>query len=130
MEELAERKERLKSVWALGNYAAVARRFEPAADAAVEACGLGPGERVLDLAAGNGNVAVAAARAGADVTASDFSPALVAAGRERTAALGLDVQWDEADFEALPYADATFDAAISTFGLMFAARPEVAAAEA
>jgi SAM-dependent methyltransferase len=130
MDELAERKERLKTVWALGNYAAIARRFEPAADEAVAACGIGPGERVLDIAAGNGNVAVAAARSGADVTASDFSPALVAAGRERTAALGLDVRWDEADFEALPYADATFDAAISTFGLMFAARPEVAAAEA
>jgi SAM-dependent methyltransferase len=73
---------------------------------------------------------VAAAGTGARVTASDLTPRLVAAGRERTTALGLDVRWDEADVEALPYADETFDAVTSAFGLMFAPRPEVAAAEA
>jgi SAM-dependent methyltransferase len=128
MDELVARKERLKRLWALGDYAAVARRFEPVAEAAVAACAVASGDEVLDIAAGNGNVAVAAARAGAAVTACDFSPALVAAGRERTAEL--DVRWDEADCEDLPYADASFDTAISTFGLMFAPRPEVAAAEA
>jgi SAM-dependent methyltransferase len=67
---------------------------------------------------------------GASVTASDLTPALVAAGRARTQALGLDVRWDEADAEHLPYPDASFDAVTSAFGLMFAPRPEVAAGEA
>lgn len=130
MDDVGQLKERAKTVWALGDYPAVARRFEAVADEVVAACGIGPGQRVLDVAAGNGNAAIAAARAGAQVTASDFAPALVAAGRERSALLGLDVRWDEADAEALPYADASFDAVTSTFGLMFAPRPEVAIAEA
>jgi SAM-dependent methyltransferase len=130
MEDLGQLKERMKDLWALGDYPEVAKRFEPAAEALVAACGIGPGHRVLDVAAGNGNVAVAAARTGARVTASDLTPALVAAGRQRTTALALDVQWDEADAEALPYADASFDAVTSAFGLMFAPRPDVAAAEA
>ncbi|MCW3004246.1 MAG: class SAM-dependent methyltransferase [Conexibacter sp.] len=130
MEDLAQLKDRMKDFWALGDYPQVAKRFEPAAEALVTACGIGGGDLVLDVAAGNGNVAVAAAGAGARVTASDFAPALVAAGRQRTTALGLDVEWAEADAEALPYADATFDAVTSAFGLMFAPQPEVAAAEA
>jgi SAM-dependent methyltransferase len=130
MDDLARMKERSKSIWALGDYPAVARRFEGVAEEVVSAAGIGAGDRVLDVAAGNGNVATVAARAGADVTASDFTPELVAAGRERTGALGLDVQWDEADAEDLPYADASFDAVTSAFGLMFAPRPEVATAEA
>jgi SAM-dependent methyltransferase len=130
MTNLAQVKDRMKDFWALGDYPAVARRFEGVADALVDACDIGPGDRVLDVAAGNGNVAVAAARMGARVTASDFAPALIALGRARTQELGLDVRWDEADAEALPYADGTFDAVTSAFGLMFAPRPEVAAAEA
>jgi SAM-dependent methyltransferase len=130
MDELARMKERSKTIWALGDYAAVARRFEGVAEEVVAAAGIGAGDRVLDVAAGNGNVATVAARAGADVTASDFTPELVAAGRVRTAGLGLDVQWDEADAEDLPYPDASFDAVTSAFGLMFAPRPEVATAEA
>jgi SAM-dependent methyltransferase len=123
-------KERMKDFWALGDYPEVARRFEGVADALIGACDIGPGDRVLDVAAGNGNVAVAAARQGVRVTASDFAPALVEAGRARTRALGLDVRWDEADAEDLPYPDGRFDAVTSTFGLMFAPRPDVAAAEA
>lgn len=130
MDELAEMKERAKQVWALGDYPAVARRFEIAAEGLVAAAGIGAGQHVLDAAAGNGNVAMAAARAGARVTAADFTPSLVEAGRARTAAAGLDVTWDEADVEALPYADGTFDAVLSTFGLMFAPQPEVAVSEA
>jgi SAM-dependent methyltransferase len=130
MTNLAQLKERMKEFWALGDYPEVARRFEGVAEALVAACDVGPGDRVLDVAAGNGNVAVAAARTGARVTASDFAPALIEAGRARTGALGVDVRWGEADAEALPYADATFDAALSAFGLMFAPRPDVAAAEA
>jgi SAM-dependent methyltransferase len=130
MDELAQLKERMKDFWALGDYAEVAKRFVPVADALVAACDIGAGDHVLDIAAGNGNVAVAAAATGARVTASDLTSPLVAAGRERTAAAGLDVRWDEADAEALPYADGRFDAATSAFGLMFAPRPEVAIAEA
>jgi SAM-dependent methyltransferase len=130
MNDFAQLKERSKAVWALGDYPAVARRFEGVAEATVAACGIGPGDRVLDVAAGNGNVAIAAARLGAEVTALDFTPSLVAAGRERTAALGLQVRWDEADAEDLPYAADAFDAVTSVFGLMFAPRPELAAAEA
>ena len=130
MDELARLKERSKRLWVLGDYAAVARRFEGVADDLVAAAGIGAGDHVLDVAAGNGNVAVAAARAGAEVTASDFAPELVAAGGERTSALGVDVRWDEADAEELPYPDASFDVVTSAFGLMFAPRPDVAAAEA
>jgi SAM-dependent methyltransferase len=130
MNDFAQLKERMKDFWALGDYPEVARRFEGVAEALIGVCDIGPGDRVLDVAAGNGNVAVAAARTGARVTASDFTPALVEAGRARTRALGLDVRWDEADVEDLPYPDGLFDAVTSTFGLMFAPRPEVAAAEA
>jgi SAM-dependent methyltransferase len=130
MDDLAALKERMKDFWALGDYPEVAKRFVPAAEALVAACDVGPGDRVLDVAAGDGNVAVAAAGTGARVTAADFAPPLVAAGRARTAGLGLDVRWDEADAEALPYADGAFDVVTSAFGLMFAPRPEVAIAEA
>ncbi|MCW2985586.1 MAG: class SAM-dependent methyltransferase [Conexibacter sp.] len=130
MNDLAQLKERMKDFWALGDYAEVAKRFEPVADALVAACDIGAGDHVLDVAAGNGNVAVAAAGTGARVTATDFAPALLAMGRARTEAQGLDVRWEEADAEALPYPDASFDAVTSAFGLMFAPRPEVAVAEA
>jgi SAM-dependent methyltransferase len=130
MDDLAELKERMKDFWALGDYPEVAKRFVPAAEALVAACDVGVGDRVLDVAAGDGNVAVAAAGTGARVTATDFAPGLVAAGRARSEALGLDVRWQEADAEALPFADGAFDVVTSAFGLMFAPRPEVAIAEA
>jgi SAM-dependent methyltransferase len=130
MTQIEQVKEQMKALWALGDYPEVAKRFVGVADTLANACRVGAGDHVLDIAAGDGNVAVAAARTGARVTASDLTPSLVAAGRARTAALGLDVRWDEADAEALPYADASFDAATSAFGLMFAPRPELALAEA
>ena len=95
----------------------------------MRACAIGPGMRVLDVAAGNGNAAVEAARAGAEVVASDLAPLQVEQGRERTAAEGLEVEWVEADAEELPFEDAAFDAALSVFGAMFAPRPERVAAE-
>jgi ubiquinone/menaquinone biosynthesis C-methylase UbiE len=86
--------------------------------------------RVLDVAAGNGNAAVEAARAGAgEVVASDIAPLQVEQGRERTAAEGIEVEWVEADAEELPFDEASFDAALSVFGAMFAPRPERVAAE-
>jgi SAM-dependent methyltransferase len=103
--------------------------LRPAAVELVAACGIGPGMRVLDVAAGNGNAAAEAVRAGAEVVASDFAPKQVAQGRERTDAEGLDIEWVEADAEALPFDDGSFDAVVSVFGAMFAPRPERVASE-
>ncbi len=114
-------------LWAGGDYAQVAPHLEPAADAVVAAAGIGPGHRVLDVAAGTGNATIAAARAGAHVTATDIAPAMIALGRERTA--GLDVRWQEADAQALPFDDGAFDRTISVFGAMFAPDPARTAAE-
>ena len=100
-----------------------------AATELVRACGIGEGMRVLDVAAGNGNAAVEAARAGAEVVASDFAPKQVAQGRERTADEGLDIEWVEGDAEDLPFEDDSFDAVVSVFGAMFAPRPGRVAAE-
>src|SRR3954452_5508914 len=105
MDDVAQLQDRMKDFCALGDYPEVAKRFMPAAEALVVACDIGVGDRVLDVAAGNGNVAVAAAGTGARVTATDFASPRLAAGRARTEALGLDVRWEEADAEALPYAD-------------------------
>ena len=101
----------------------------PAAVELVRACGIHPGMRVLDVAAGNGNAAVQAARAGAEAVASDFAPKQVEQGRERTESEGLDIEWVEADAEALTFEDESFDAVVSVFGAMFAPRPERVASE-
>jgi len=85
-------KDSQKRMWSLGDYRELARPFEPAAVALVEACGIGPGMEVLDVAAGTGNLAVAAARRGARVVASDLTPRMVELGRERSAAEGLDIE--------------------------------------
>lgn len=116
-------------MWSLGNYAEIARLLEPAADELVRACGILAGDRVLDVAAGNGNVAIRAARAGALVVASDLTPAMLEQGRERSERQGLAVEWTEADAEALPFPDASFDCVTSAFGAMFAPRPERVASE-
>jgi SAM-dependent methyltransferase len=118
-----------KLMWSLGDYRELARPFEPAAVALVEACGVEPGMEVLDVAAGTGNLALAAARRGARVVASDLTPRMVELGRERSAAEGLDIEWWEADAEDLPFDDGRFQVAASTFGAQFAPRPQVAAAE-
>src|SRR5262249_15476500 len=96
---------------------------------AAEASGCGPGDRVLDIAAGSGNAAIQAAMRGADVVASDLTPELFEPGRRRAADNGVELEWVEADAEELPFEDASFDAAISTFGIMFAPRQSVAASE-
>lgn len=119
----------LRATWMAGDFGAIAR-YEPATGAdLVGRLDLGPGDRVLDVACGAGNVALAAARAGASVTGLDFAPNLLAQARERAAGEGLAARFDEGDAEALPYADGTFDVVTSAFGVMFAPRPERAAAE-
>jgi ubiquinone/menaquinone biosynthesis C-methylase UbiE len=90
---------------------------------------LRPGEKVLDVAAGNGNVTLAAARRWCDVVSTDYVPSLLEAGRARAAAEGLSVAFEEADAEALPYADGTFEVVLSTFGVMFAPDQDKAATE-
>jgi SAM-dependent methyltransferase len=129
--DLAAFKDGQRKLWSAGDYAVVAQRFEGVAAELVAACGLGPGQRALDLAAGTGNVALAIAASGASPEACDLTPALVSAGKARCDALGeWEIPWDVADAEALPYSDGRFDAVLSVFGMVFAPRPEVAIAEA
>ncbi|QFG22931.1 class I SAM-dependent methyltransferase [Actinomadura sp. WMMB 499] len=122
-------KQTAKDSFEAGDYAPMAARLAGAAEELVAACGAGPGLHVLDVGAGTGNAAVAAARAGARATAADLTPAMVRAGRERTRAEGLPVDWDEADIEDLPYAEGTFDRVLAVFTANFAPRPRTAAAE-
>jgi SAM-dependent methyltransferase len=108
-------------LWALGDYHAVATDLiAPLGPRLVEATGIGPGQHVLDVAAGTGNASLPAAQAGADVTASDLTPELLEAGRRRADAAGLTLAWVEADAEHLPFEDASFDVVISAIGAMFA----------
>lgn len=118
-EELRERARRL---WALGDYDEIADRLYPAAEALVEVAGVQRGTRVLDIGAGTGNVAIAAAQRGATVVATDIAPSMVERGRARTA--GSEIDWLEADAEELPFDDGAFDAATSAFGLVYAPHPE------
>jgi SAM-dependent methyltransferase len=118
-----------KVLWSLGDYTAIAERFQEAARELVDACKVRPGIQLLDVAAGDGNVAIAAAWRGASVIASDLTPAMVELGRKRSAAEGVEIEWQEADVEALPFEDNKFDIVTSGFGAMFAPRPEVAARE-
>lgn len=122
-------KERSAEAWGLGDYARIAELILPVSRALVDACAISAGQEVLDVAAGNGNLSVLAAEEGASVVASDFAPGQVELGRARTAAEGLDVEWVVADAEDLPFEDDRFDCAASTFGAMFAPRPERVASE-
>lgn len=117
-------------VWALGDYHEVATSLiSTLGPRLVEATGITPGQRVIDVAAGAGNVALPAARAGAHVVASDITAALLEAGRADAEADGLEIDWQEDDAQSLPYPDAGFDAALSCVGVMFAPRHQDAADE-
>lgn len=127
--DATEQAERARGMWALGDYAQVAGRLLPGAEALVGALQLTADARLLDVAAGTGNVAAVAAARGARVTASDLAPRMVQLGRARTGAERLDVEWLEGDVEDLPFPDGSFDAVASAFGAIFAPRPELAVAE-
>jgi SAM-dependent methyltransferase len=122
-------KERNRWMWGLGNYAELSEALRPAAEALAEACAVSAGQEVLDVAAGDGNFALACAREGASVVASDLAPGMVERGRARSQAEGYDVDWVEADVEALPFEDGRFDCVGSVFGAMIAPRPRVVAEE-
>jgi SAM-dependent methyltransferase len=123
-------KARHRAMWALGDYPAVAIDVIPElGPALVAAAGVRAGDRVLDVAAGTGNAAVPAALTGAHVIASDLTPELFVAGRAFAARHGVQVEWEEGDAEALPYADGTFDVVLSCVGVMFAPHHKRAADE-
>ncbi len=127
--DLKALKERQHGAWSSGDYAVVGTTLQIVGEELCEALDLRSGAKVLDVAAGNGNATLAAARRWCDVTSTDYVPSLLERGRLRAVAEGLRVEFREADAEALPFADASFDAVLSTFGVMFTPDQDKAAAE-
>jgi SAM-dependent methyltransferase len=127
--DLTKVKRRQQEMWASGDFHAVAMLIQPVADALCETIDLQAGWRVIDVACGSGNAAIAAARCGCDVVGIDYVPALLARGRRRVEAEGVAVEFREGDAEAIPFPDDTFEAVLSVFGSMFAPNHGLAAAE-
>jgi ubiquinone/menaquinone biosynthesis C-methylase UbiE len=127
--DLAAIKSRQQAAWSSGDYAIVGTTLQIVGETLCEAVDLRSNQRVLDVAAGNGNATLAAARRFADVVSTDYVGALLERGRERAEADRLPVTFQEADAEALPFADASFDVVLSTFGVMFTPNQERAASE-
>ncbi len=127
--DLAAVKNKQQLAWAAGDYAVVGTTLQIVGESLCEALDLRSGESVLDVAAGNGNATLAAARRWCDVTSSDYVPALLERGRARAGAEGLPVKFEQADAENLPYVDHKFDVVLSTFGVMFTPDQGKAAAE-
>ena len=124
--ELSALKTKLKAVWSAGDFGQIAKYY---VNDAADFINLKPGMTVLDVACGTGNLAIPAARTGASVTGVDIAPNSVEQARQNAKAEGLNAKFDEGDAEALPYADASFDAVVTMFGAMFAPRPELVARE-
>lgn len=123
-------KEKHRAMWAQGDYPALANELIPDLGAIlVEACGVKPRQRVLDVAAGAGNAAIPAAMMGAEVVASDLTPELFDAGRRQAADRGVELEWMAADAEALPFPDGEFDVVMSCVGVMFAPHHQTSADE-
>jgi SAM-dependent methyltransferase len=127
--DLAAAKSRQQATWGAGDYAVVGNTLQIVGESLCEAVDLRSNHRVLDVAAGSGNATLAAARRFADVVSTDYVGTLLESGRARARADGLAVAFREADAEALPFADASFDVVLSTFGVMFTPNQEKAAAE-
>jgi SAM-dependent methyltransferase len=127
--DLAAIKARQRATWASGDYAFVGTTLQSVGEALCEALDLHAGERVLDVAAGNGNASLAAARRFGEVTSTDYVEALLERGRARAEAEALAITFREADAEELPFADGSFDVVVSTFGVMFTPNQEQAADE-
>ena len=120
---------RARSVWTAGDFLPIARSFAPGAAEFIARLALRPGESVLDVACGTGNLAIPAARAGARVAGIDIAPNLIAEARVEARTAGCAIAFEVGDAEALPYDDGQFDTTVTMFGAMFAYRPERAAAE-
>jgi len=127
--DLAALKLRQHGAWSSGDYAIVGTTLQIVGEQLCEALDLRAGQKVLDVAAGNGNATLAAARRWCDVVSTDYVPSLLERGRLRAGAEGLTIEFREADAEALGFADATFDVVVSTFGVMFTPDQDKAAAE-
>jgi ubiquinone/menaquinone biosynthesis C-methylase UbiE len=127
--DLEALKTRQHAAWSSGDYAIVGTTLQIVGEELCEALDMRAGQKVLDVAAGNGNVTLAAARRWCNVVSTDYVADLLERGRARAQADGLSVEFKTADAEALPFADNTFDMVVSTFGVMFTTNPEKAAAE-
>jgi ubiquinone/menaquinone biosynthesis C-methylase UbiE len=127
--DLAALKSRQQTAWASGDYAVVGTTLQLVGEELAEACDLRWDQTVLDVAAGNGNATLAAARRGGKVTSTDYVGTLLERGAERARAERLNVEFRQADAEALPFADGSFDVVLSTFGVMFAPHQAKAASE-
>jgi ubiquinone/menaquinone biosynthesis C-methylase UbiE len=127
--DLQALKARQQTAWSSGDYAVIGTTLQIVGEELCEALDVRSGQKVLDVAAGNGNVSLAAARRWCDVIATDYVQALLDRARERAAAERLDIEFQQADAESLPFADASFDVVVSTFGVMFTPDQDRAAAE-
>lgn len=127
--DLAAIKTRQQAAWSSADYAVVGATLQIVGESLCEAMDLRAGQKVLDVAAGNGNVTLAAARRWCEVTSTDYLPPLLERGRDRAKAEGWAIEFRIADAEALPLADASFDAVVSTYGVMFTPNQDKAAAE-
>src|SRR5262245_35426712 len=123
--EMETLKTKLKTTWEAGDFAEIAKLIETTAEGFVDRLNIRPGTKVLDVACGSGNLAVVAAKKGADVTGIDIADNLVEAAKKRAEAEGLDIKFEQGDAEAMPYEDNSFDVVMTMFGAMFAPRPDV-----
>jgi ubiquinone/menaquinone biosynthesis C-methylase UbiE len=127
--DLTAVKRRQQTTWSSGDYAVIGTTLALTGELLCEAVEIRPGQRVLDVAAGNGNATLAAARRWAEVTSTDYVAALLERGRAKAKAEGLSVSFQEADAEDLPFADSSFDVVLSVFGVMFTPNQDQAAQE-
>lgn len=127
--EMDSLKQRLKSTWSAGDFGQIAKSYQRGAASFISELGIKPGQKVLDVACGNGNLSFPAAQVGAVVTGVDIAPNLISQAKQRAENEGLNITFEEGDAERLPYSDASFEIAVSMFGAMFAPRPELVVSE-